>query len=274
MKSYFYCIYACVLILLSSCHNESQLFSTFEENDAYREFEQDFVLNTRSIDTNTLGKIRLIGYTSVSYSQDQQPIVRDIWENNMDEIRSFKNFYTAPDGSYALVYCPLRDAIIKYKNQIIIADNEGYVNIDKTNFDPKLLKVIGANASEKRIKTSFKYPYAVATSYSDNNTLVFYLGERYPSCNKSILKRIVSRSESTNSQRVSCTQNHRPYRNCTEAYPDLATGRCETKYDRCMDYNGVGNSNCVESHLYFVGSDCSKALANGHCWNEIGMRNE
>ena len=35
-----------------------------------------------------------------------------------------------------------------------------------------------------------------------------------------------------------------------------------------MDYNGFG-TDCSGSHLYFIGSDCSVAMKNGHCWNEL-----
>lgn len=35
-----------------------------------------------------------------------------------------------------------------------------------------------------------------------------------------------------------------------------------------MDYNGFG-SDCSGSHNYFLGSDYSKAMAAGHCWNEL-----
>lgn len=48
----------------------------------------------------------------------------------------------------------------------------------------------------------------------------------------------------------------------------ISSDRCVIKYDRCMDYNGFG-SDCSGSHNYFLGSDCSKAMAAGHCWNEL-----
>lgn len=36
-----------------------------------------------------------------------------------------------------------------------------------------------------------------------------------------------------------------------------------------MDFNGYG-SDCVKGpKTYFVGSDCQKAMLQGHCWNEI-----
>ena len=44
---------------------------------------------------------------------------------------------------------------------------------------------------------------------------------------------------------------------------------CVQRKDVCMDYNGYG-SDCVKgSKTYFVGSDCQRAMLQGHCWNEI-----
>lgn len=44
---------------------------------------------------------------------------------------------------------------------------------------------------------------------------------------------------------------------------------CVTRRDVCMDFNGFG-SDCVKGpKTYFVGSDCQRAMLQGHCWNEI-----
>lgn len=41
-----------------------------------------------------------------------------------------------------------------------------------------------------------------------------------------------------------------------------------------MDFNGYG-SDCVKGpKTFFVGSDCQKAMLQGHCWNEIMNKNE
>lgn len=75
-----------------------------------------------------------------------------------------------------------------------------------------------------------------------------------------------------------CAANHGG-ENCSIAYGinyDAATGlysgSCSSHFDAgiCMDYNGPF-SDCNRAHrvFFFLGSDCSKAVAMGNCWNEV-----
>lgn len=84
-------------------------------------------------------------------------------------------------------------------------------------------------------------------------------------CSKTKTSRFKVASEDTGGT-VSCLQNHGGI-NCTSAF-GVSSGNCVTKYDRCMDFNGW-NTDCSGSHTYFLGSDCSRAMALGHCWNEV-----
>lgn len=76
----------------------------------------------------------------------------------------------------------------------------------------------------------------------------------------------------------SCLQNHNGD-NCSKAY-GINQGRCTPNKKTCMDYNGYV-TDCkkgtterfgiptMSKVVKFVGSDCSVAVARGHCWNEI-----
>ena len=79
---------------------------------------------------------------------------------------------------------------------------------------------------------------------------------------------LVASVVTTNSTFARSIKNVGKYNNnCTVAF-SLSSANCVIKYDTCMDYNGWG-SNCSGSNTYFLGSDCSKAMALGHCWNEV-----
>lgn len=76
----------------------------------------------------------------------------------------------------------------------------------------------------------------------------------------------------------SCNDNHNGD-NCSKAY-NINMGRCPPAPKTCMDYNGF-ITDCKKGTtkkfgipsftktVKFVGSDCSVAVARGHCWNEI-----
>lgn len=74
--------------------------------------------------------------------------------------------------------------------------------------------------------------------------------------------------ESGATRSTPCTQNHGSYANCSDAF-GIWGDNCVTRRDVCMDFNGYG-SDCVKGpKKYFIGSDCQKAMLQGHCWNEI-----
>lgn len=133
---------------------------------------------------------------------------------------------------------------------------------------PMALKICGRDKTSKTVRTTFKKSIKPEKYYSESGALIFNLGERKFCCkNKLIKKRMKTLDEINGDGKISCTKNHSPSRNCTEAF-GCYQNRCTPLYDRCMDYNGFG-TDCSGSHLYFIGSDCSVAMKNGHCWNEL-----
>jgi len=67
---------------------------------------------------------------------------------------------------------------------------------------------------------------------------------------------------------LGCVKNHGG-ENCSNKF-GIREGRCPFRSDTCMDYNGPG-TDCNKAHRakYFLGSDCSFAVALGHCYNEM-----
>lgn len=75
-----------------------------------------------------------------------------------------------------------------------------------------------------------------------------------------------------------CAANHNG-ENCSIAYGinyDASTGdysgSCGDTFDSqiCQDYNGpFSDCNRANRVYYFLGSDCSEAVAMGNCWNEV-----
>lgn len=72
----------------------------------------------------------------------------------------------------------------------------------------------------------------------------------------------------TTHRSVSCYQNH-GNRNCSVTF-GINEGRCiSLSLTVCMDYNGW-ITDCINGKiLNFPGSDCDRAMGQGHCWNEI-----
>lgn len=262
-------------ILVCACVDESE--SLYVESVAYTEseisdkiyqFENDYIeanqiQMTRSSSTSP---IKLIGYTTISYHGEDSIFVNNLWQYAQEEIKESGSFL--PLDGKVRVYCSMRDAIVKYNGKTYVADSLGQIYdfpIDKI----ESIKVCGREKSNHSIYTKFKVKLAPSKIYENQNVLIFDLGIKEKSAPSLILtkSRVRSRTESSDDGKVSCVKNHLPSRNCTEAF-DCSQGRCTTLFDRCMDYNGFG-TDCSGSHLYFLGSDCSVAMASGHCWNEI-----
>lgn len=256
----------CLMAFLISCSEDSVLEMSENIREEKLLFDEKFAA-TRCVASNA---IKLVGYASVSYNDEERKITQIIWEEYRDSINQAGCFFAASDGSVALVYSMLKDAILELDGKMYYADKEGYLKLDYGCRCEKL-RVVGANASEFSVKTKLMKPLKAERFDKVTNTLFFYLGERQFACSTCTKKMVISALEDNTQTPIPCTENHKPHSNCTAAFYSLvATGRCVTKWDRCMDYNGWG-TDCKGSHLYFVGSDCSFAMGYGHCWNEIGM---
>ncbi len=205
--------------------------------------------------------IRLYGYQTISYHGEDSVFVNKLWKYYKDEIDKLGHFFVM-DGKVR-IYFPLKNAIVRCDGETLYCDSLGCL---KANVSDLLsIKIKGRQKTTNTLLTNFTSRIKPVKAIKESNMVIFNLGEKEFCCKQkqSIKRRKVS-SESDNA--ISCVKNHNGV-NCTTAF-DCYQGRCTVKYDRCMDYNGFG-SDCSGSKLYFVGSDCSVAMANGHCWNEI-----
>lgn len=255
--------------LLSSCSVSSEtqiddvVLSSFERQKINK-FEDNYINNNRML-SRTANGIYLIGYKSVKYKGRNRDIVNDIWKEYKTAIESHGSFLTL-DG-VCRVYCPLKNAIVSINGKEFHADSCGFIK-DINLSDKDEILVLGRDKTERSVLTIFKNK--LSPTKKMGTSLIFDLGEKNLSHSKHATK-LLSRSEGHEEEEeeggVSCVSNHDNYPNCTYAF-DCYQGRCTLLKTRCMDYNGFG-TDCSGSKKFFLGSDCSVAMATGHCWNEV-----
>lgn len=267
-----------VFFLAMSCSsNENGIFMLNEsehlehlstrEKEKINDFESRYVCCNNNKTRSAADGIVLIGYKTVSYQGEDSVFVNKLWEYYKKEIEA--TGYTVTLDGKVRIYFRMKDAIIFVNGKKYTADSTGVIHNVNIN-ENSTLEAIGCEKSNKSIKTIFARKYKHEKLYLGHSSVVFNLGERKTCCaKKKSLKRTLRDSEGSDSgeSNVPCTTNHPGYPNCSKAF-NITTERCEFKDDRCMDYNGYG-TDCSGSHLYFVGSDCSKAMALFHCWNEL-----
>jgi hypothetical protein len=285
MKTRFFLILLGVTMSFLSCAvlDDQEAFNMMPSNEKERLklFEKEFVAgkiaDTRSDNPDA---IQLLGFTSVEYFGEEKVTTKAVWEKYAKEIADTKFTFTSYDGSFLRIYYPLHTATVTYKGKTYVADEQGVVFIEGVK-DISDIRIVGRKASNNIVPTKgsvvkggnimFGRERSTKIVYKDQKTLVFDLGYRQQSCCKtkhlspSILKTRAEEGKEGGGT-VSCIENHGG-QNCTAAFPSVSTLRCRTYWDRCMDYNGYG-TDCSGSHAYFVGSDCSWAIAQGECWNE------
>lgn len=260
----------CFSFIVASCvtdnerDGQAQQLSSVEKQKISN-FESSYLKKNCQVQMRSGVKpIKLVGYVTVAFHGEDSVFVNKLWAYYKKDIDKCGSFLVL-DGKVR-IYFPLREAIVKTNNATIISDSLGNL-ISPVSVQLSKLAVAGRQSTPKCIFTKFKCSLSPEKVYSDNNALVFDLGEKKMCCGMpSRVKRMKTRADGdAGSEGVSCVQNHGS--NCTVAF-GISSSNCVIQYDRCMDYNGFG-SDCSGSHTYFVGSDCSKAMAMGHCWNEV-----
>ncbi|MBQ8452281.1 MAG: hypothetical protein IJ539_00705 [Prevotella sp.] len=232
------------------------------------EFENRYIeiikKKTRSASNQS---VHLLGFVSVSYHGEDSIFVNHLWEKYKNEIQNLEGVLTL--NGKVRVYFPLGEAIVDFDGNTFTADENGFVK-DLVLFDLKQISIIGREKTDKTLYTKYNGAFKPCRIIESENTAFFDFGERYNCCEKRGIKRKSINSEGENGDgKVSCGQNHSPYRNCTEAFGYHRENSCPIVYNRCIDYNGFG-TDCRGSRLFFVGSDCQVLIS--HCYNEIGMR--
>ncbi len=260
-----------VVFTLGACSSDQESTSQFAQDVASNDNEKIVNFETSYMKKNVSNKtrsgmqpIKLVGYVTIAYHGEDSVFVNKLWSYYKKEIDKAGSFLVL-DGKVR-VYFPLREAIVNTGNVTCYSDSLGNINKQFLSIDDNFA-IKGRKRTSKNVFTKFAYSFKPEKKYADYKALVFDFGEKNLCCAMSLMgvKRMKTRAETCGGG-VSCLQNHGGV-NCTVAF-SLNSGNCVIKYDRCMDYNGWG-SDCSGSHLYFLGSDCSKAMAEGHCWNEV-----
>ena len=257
-----------------ACSNESydqkvvtKIRLSQEELQKVNLFESQYInrITANKTRSEVSNKITLVGYTTIAYHGKDSIFVNKLWDKCKNEIEETGYFLTL--NGKVRVYYPLREAIVNINGKKYIADSCGIVCLKDVASDYNV-KLLGRAKSVKNVETKFCHEFMPEKEYELTNVLVYNFGERKKCCeDKDSAPMMKSSSEHSEDTKVNCIKNHLPNRNCTEAF-NCYQGRCPINYNTCMDYNGF-YTDCSGSDVYFVGSDCSVAMALGHCWNEV-----
>jgi hypothetical protein len=251
------------------------------QEEKIAQFEREFIKNYYDTIPSGDGVIKLVGYKTI-YTGEEKDEFKDFLKSHRDELNPSKHNYYAEDGSFIRVYFPLSDAIIDYNEQSYEADENGIVSVGykKSNksTEDNYINLVGRKRSENVVGTEaniivgnriiLEKEIKRTASYNENGAYVFDLEEKAMCGHEDH-----NTSKKTNAHKVSCVDNHIKdgiKRNCSTAFGIYKGKKCAFQSDVCMDYNGIF-SNCKNngSIINFLGSDCSYALAKGHCWNEL-----
>ena len=223
------------------------------------EFESSYVKQYLSDKTQD---VKLLGYKTMPLVGEARDKFKEIYNLYKEEINNERGIFIAKDFSFYRVYFPMHTAIVTIDGKELTANENGVVALPAgTRAASDNLDIVARVKSDKVtgcgtniiLDTRIVMKDKIVPKRFSNNTYVFDMGN---------IGCCMTRGG------VSCTQNHGSYANCSYAF-DIFGDNCTTRSDVCMDYNGFG-SDCVKGpKTYFIGSDCFKAMALGHCWNEI-----
>ena len=277
MKKILLCCFAIVgMLSFFSCSSDQDVMKESLETrvsldsmnidiqDEIEKFEKSYFQNVKTKSDN---QVKMFGFKTMKLEEGKdKEVVKWVSKKYQKEIAEMKGLFIASDFSFYRVYFPMHTAIIDFIGEEYKADERGVVNIalSKSKGDINSIAITGRVKSDKVVgcgsniitpdKIILKdklYPCKLV-----DNTLLFDMG-------------LINCCEKSGEMRSTpCTQNHRPHANCSDAF-NIWGSYCVTRRDVCMDFNGFG-SDCVKGpKTYFVGSDCQRAMLQGHCWNEI-----
>lgn len=225
------------------------------------DFENSYIANFSS---NKVDEITMFGYKTMMLEGENKEIVKWQYKNYKKEIDDQKGIFIASDFSFYRIYFPMHTALISFENVEYAANEKGMIQLPiQRSKALNSLAITGRIKSDKvtgcgsNIITPNKIILKDALTPAEiiGNACIFNMG-------------LIDCCESETRASVACTQNHGSYANCSDAF-GIWGDNCVTRRDVCMDFNGYG-SDCVKGpKTYFIGSDCQKAMLQGHCWNEI-----
>lgn len=250
---------------LNNVESSTKLDSrTISLDDEIAKFEKSYIQN---YSLSGESEVRLIGFKTMKLEEGKdKEVVKWVSKKYQKEIAEMKGLFIAPDFSFYRVYFPMHTAIVDFMGKEYKANEKGIIDLSlsRSKGDISSIEITGRVKSDKvvgcgsNIITPDKIILKdkLVPCKSENNTLLFDMG-------------LINCCEESGEMRSTpCTQNHQPYANCSDAF-GIWGDNCVTRRDVCMDFNGYG-SDCVKGpKTYFIGSDCQKAMLQGHCWNEI-----
>lgn len=264
-----------VLLVMSialSCNDNNQannkdrkLVKTDEDltsiEEAIANFEKSYVEKYLSDKTD---EVKLLGYKTMYLTGEGKEKFKQNYEHFKNVFDTTRGLFIAKDLSFYRVYFPMHTAIAEIDNKEYIANENGIINIPaqiQSKANSNSLNIIARVKSDKvtgcgsNIITNTKIimNHKLTPILLNNNIYLFNMGDM-DCC-------------STKASSTPCTQNHGSYRNCSDAF-GIWGDNCVTRRDVCMDFNGPG-SDCIKGPKWFFPvSDCQRAMARGHCWNE------
>ena len=229
------------------------------EDEDISNFEKSYIEKYLS---NKSDETKLLGYKTMLLSGEEKEIFKDIYEYNKESIDSERGVFVASDFSFYRIYFPMHTAIAELNGKEYMANENGIIKIsvqERGNLDclnikarKKSDKVTGCGSNIITDTKIILQSKLVSARFAEN-TYIFDMGN-------------INCCETKGG--VSCTKNHGSYANCSDAF-GIWGDNCVTQRNVCMDFNGFF-SDCIKGpKTYFVGSDCQRSMALGHCWNEI-----
>lgn len=225
-------------------------------------FEKSYIEQCSASNPNEAG---VFGYKTMILEGKSKDVVKWVLKHHKDEIEAQKGTFIASDFSFYRIYFPLHTAIVNLSDQEYNANEKGIIQlpVQFTGLSISNLSVTGRIKSDKvtgcasNIITDDKIILKdeLMPTVFHENSYIFDMG-------------LIDCCGAGQMRSTPCTQNHGSYANCSDAF-GIWGDNCVTNRNVCMDFNGWG-SDCVKGpKTYFLGSDCQKAMLQGHCWNEI-----
>jgi hypothetical protein len=214
--------------------------------------------------------VKLVGCKKMKIPSSETEDFEDHYYTNYHELKKFESHFYDQANREIRIYFPVENALVEHEGKMIEANELGEFEMDTVDGDYAVLgryqtdHVRGVDGNiikdgvifladkvhpHRRLGNVYVYDFG----YKDLHDHDHDLGKR---------------CESIWCKSKGCVKNH-DGENCSNKF-GIKEGRCPFRSDTCMDYNGPGTDcNKANRAKYFLGSDCSIAVAMGHCYNEM-----
>jgi hypothetical protein len=214
--------------------------------------------------------VKLIGCKKMKIPPSEVTDFEDHYYTNYHTLQKFESHFYDEAKQEIRIYFPVENALVEHAGSMIEANELGEFELDSVDGDYAVLgryqtpHVRGVDGNI--IKDGVIYLADKVLPHRQlGNVFVYDFGYKDLHDHDHDLGK---RCESLLCPSQGCVKNH-DGENCSNKFK-IREGRCPFKSDVCMDYNGPG-TDCNRAHRakYFIGSDCSIAVSDGHCYNEM-----